>query len=120
MNPPSTEEIHETLDQVGGDVPPGDGIVENEYITRSDQSRIVVVKDEAQIESGVYPPTADSEEQLGESAPGLNVDGMILVVNGCIARDDSEAIDTSNIINSRTRGAAKKPGTYVEPGDEEV
>lgn len=35
------------------------------------------------------------------------------------ARDDKDAIDESNIISDRTRGAAKKVGTYAEPGDEE-
>lgn len=34
------------------------------------------------------------------------------------ARDDAEAIDTDNIIDSRTRGA-KPAGGYKEPGDEE-
>jgi hypothetical protein len=37
----------------------------------------------------------------------------------CTERDDKEAIDRSNIIDSRTRGATKKAGTYQEPGDEE-
>jgi hypothetical protein len=33
-------------------------------------------------------------------------------------RDDRDAIDESNIIDERTRGA-KPQGTYQEPGDEE-
>jgi hypothetical protein len=33
-------------------------------------------------------------------------------------RDDNEAIDQSNIIDGRTRGA-KPAGGYGEPGDEE-
>lgn len=37
-----------------------------------------------------------------------------------VERDDREAIDKSNIVKGRTRGATKEPGTYVEPGDEEV
>lgn len=36
------------------------------------------------------------------------------------AQDENEAIDQSNIISSRTRGATKPAGTYQEPGDEEV
>ena len=36
--------------------------------------------------------------------------------NGCTARDDSDAIDQTNIIEERTRGAVK---SYTEPGDEE-
>ena len=35
------------------------------------------------------------------------------------AKDDKEAIDSSNIIDERTRGATKEQGTYTEPGDEE-
>jgi hypothetical protein len=34
-------------------------------------------------------------------------------------RDEKDAIDTSNIIDERTRGATKKAGTYTEPSDEE-
>jgi hypothetical protein len=34
------------------------------------------------------------------------------------ARDDSDAIDQSNIVEGRTRGAAPQGG-YREPGDEE-
>lgn len=35
------------------------------------------------------------------------------------ARDDKDAIDQSNILDERTRGATAKQGTYREPGDEE-
>lgn len=35
-----------------------------------------------------------------------------------VAKDDSDAIDESNIIGGRTRGA-KPAGGYKEPGDEE-
>ena len=34
-------------------------------------------------------------------------------------RDEKDAIDKSNIIDERTRGAAQPGGTYQEPGDEE-
>lgn len=34
-------------------------------------------------------------------------------------RDEKDAIDQSNVISERTRGATKKAGTYTEPGDEE-
>lgn len=40
-------------------------------------------------------------------------------VNICIEKDEADAIDESNIVEGRTRGAAKKPGTYREPGDDE-
>lgn len=35
-----------------------------------------------------------------------------------VAKDDSDAIDQSNIIGGRTRGS-KPSGGYKEPGDEE-
>lgn len=34
--------------------------------------------------------------------------------------DEKAAMDESNILDSRTRGAAKPSGTYTEPGDDEV
>ena len=34
-------------------------------------------------------------------------------------RDEKDAIDSSNILDERTRHATKKAGTYTEPGDEE-
>jgi len=39
-------------------------------------------------------------------------------VNSFSAKDDNEAIDQSNIIGERTRGA-KPSGGYTEPGDDE-
>lgn len=38
--------------------------------------------------------------------------------NVVVAKDDSDAIDQSNIIGGRTRGV-KPSGGYAEPGDEE-
>lgn len=34
-------------------------------------------------------------------------------------RDEEDAIDESNILDERTRGAAKEQGSYAEPGDDE-
>lgn len=34
-------------------------------------------------------------------------------------KDEKDAIDSSNILDERTRGAAKEAGGYAEPGDEE-
>lgn len=34
-------------------------------------------------------------------------------------RDEKDAIDESNILDERTRGAAKEQGSYAEPGDDE-
>ncbi|KKY27012.1 hypothetical protein UCDDS831_g00975 [Diplodia seriata] len=80
------------------DIPSGI-TTDNEYASRTGQSEIRVQKDEAPIEDPIDPATADTDEQL--------------------ARDDKEAINEDNILSGRTRGAAKKAGTYAEPGDEE-
>ncbi|OAP63319.1 hypothetical protein AYL99_02546 [Fonsecaea erecta] len=72
--------------------------VQNDYKSRTGQSHIPVQGDDAPVEDPIDANKADSDEQL--------------------ARDDADAIDESNIIDERTRGAAK-PGQYREPGDEE-
>ncbi|GME23437.1 hypothetical protein GTA08_BOTSDO05566 [Neofusicoccum parvum] len=72
---------------------------DNDYVSRSGQYQVPVQKDEAPVDDPIDSATADSDEQL--------------------ARDEKEAIDEDNIVSSRTRGAAKKAGTYAEPGDEE-
>ncbi len=43
---------------------------------------------------------------------------MEMSTNATAEQDDKEAIDKSNIIGGRTRGA-KPSGGYAEPGDEE-
>lgn len=43
---------------------------------------------------------------------------MVKTTNNLSAKDEDEAIDKSNIIGDRTRGA-KPAGSYSEPGDEE-
>lgn len=40
--------------------------------------------------------------------------------SGVLERDDNEAIDKSNIVEGRTRGAKPDGGSYREPGDEEA
>ncbi|KAH7034686.1 uncharacterized protein B0I36DRAFT_346589 [Microdochium trichocladiopsis] len=70
------------------------------YVSRTGQKQgpIPVTSDREQVEDPINPETADSDEQL--------------------ERDDADAIDESNVIDERTRGA-KPRGTYREPGDEE-
>jgi hypothetical protein len=54
--------------------------------------------------------------------PPLRCNGTLTsaaVVGGIVESDERAAIDESNIIEERTRGAAKSQGTYAEPGDEE-
>ncbi|KAK5169677.1 uncharacterized protein LTR77_005655 [Saxophila tyrrhenica] len=81
--------------------PSGQGISDDEYTSRTGQKQaeIPVQKDSDAIETGVDGAKEDSDEQL--------------------ERDEKDAIDKSNIVNGRTRGAAKSSGTYQEPGDEE-
>ncbi|KAI5361029.1 hypothetical protein Slin15195_G089380 [Septoria linicola] len=79
------------------DIPAGDAL-DNDYVSRTGQSEIPVVKDDAAIEAGPYEGGADSDAQL--------------------EKDDKD-VDQSNIIDERTRGAAKEKGSYTEPGDEE-
>ncbi|KAE9376280.1 hypothetical protein N431DRAFT_367267, partial [Stipitochalara longipes BDJ] len=86
-------------DAVTGDAPTGDA-QDNDYVSRPGQKDgpIPVQSDNTAIEDPIDGAMADSDEQL--------------------ARDDNEAIDESNIIDGRTRGA-KPSGGYREPGDEE-
>ncbi|KAF3766818.1 hypothetical protein M406DRAFT_253221 [Cryphonectria parasitica EP155] len=70
---------------------------EESYATKEEQ--IPVQEDEVPVEEGIDEATADSDAQL--------------------ERDDNEAIDKSNIIKGRTRGA-KPDGGYEEPGEEDI
>ncbi|KAM0714304.1 hypothetical protein Q7P37_010091 [Cladosporium fusiforme] len=80
------------------DVPSGD-FQDNDYKSRTGQNQIPVQSDDKTIEDPIDGNTADSDAQL--------------------EADDKNAIDQGNVINERTRGAAKSGGTYQEPGDEE-
>jgi hypothetical protein len=72
-------------------------------------------------EEGVDAATADSDAQLGTSL-GCNNCWPIAIANnsGETERDDNEAIDKSNIVDGRTRGAKPDGGSYREPGDDEA
>ncbi|KAI1267706.1 hypothetical protein F5Y18DRAFT_424841 [Xylariaceae sp. FL1019] len=76
-------------------------VKDESYVSRSGHKseEIPVVSDTERIADPIDADTADSDAQL--------------------ERDDNEAIDTSNILDERTRGAAQPRGTYTEPGDEE-
>lgn len=80
--------------------PKGD-VADDSYVSRPGHKDepVGVVSDQERIEDPIDADKADSDEQL--------------------ARDDADAIDKSNIIEERTRGAAQPKGTYAEPGDEE-
>lgn len=72
---------------------------QDDYVSRTGQSEIPVQSDGKTVEAGGYEDRdqADSDAQL--------------------QADEKDAIDSSNIIEERTRGA-KPAGTYTEPGDE--
>ncbi|KAF9696943.1 hypothetical protein EKO04_004660 [Ascochyta lentis] len=74
---------------------------EKGYESRTGQSEIRVMKDDAPVESTEYNDreAADSDKQL--------------------ERDEKDAINQDNIIDERTRGATKQSATYTEPGDDE-
>ncbi|KAL8658341.1 MAG: hypothetical protein Q9226_001085 [Calogaya cf. arnoldii] len=92
------DQYEQQNDMTGGDVPSGiKG--DNDYTSRTGQHQIPVQKDEAPVSDPIDPATADTDETL--------------------AQDDKDAIDQSNIIDGRTRGAALGKGGYAEPGDEE-
>ncbi|KAF2500624.1 hypothetical protein BU16DRAFT_557080 [Lophium mytilinum] len=72
-------------------------VADDTYKSRTGQNEIPVQSDNAPVNDPIDADTANSDEQL--------------------VRDDQDAIDKSNIIEDRTRGAAKE--SYAEPGDEE-
>ncbi|KAL8944528.1 MAG: hypothetical protein Q9211_000539 [Gyalolechia sp. 1 TL-2023] len=94
----SADDLYEQQnDATAGDVPAGD-FKDNDYASRTGQHQIPVQKDDAPVADPIDPNTADSDQAL--------------------AQDDADAIDQSNIVGGRTRGA-KPSGSYAEPGDEE-
>ncbi|KAF5020961.1 hypothetical protein F66182_7007 [Fusarium sp. NRRL 66182] len=74
---------------------------ENSYVSRPGEKDqpIAVQADSDEVEDPIDADQADTDAQL--------------------ERDEKDAIDKSNIINERTRGATQPSGTYQEPGDEE-
>ncbi|TKA70593.1 hypothetical protein B0A55_06708 [Friedmanniomyces simplex] len=84
------------------EAPAGTGASDNDYVSRTGQKQapVRVQKDEDTVEDPIDPATADSDKTLEQ--------------------DERSAIDSNNVIEGgRTRGAAKKSGTYADPGDEE-
>ncbi|KAI9852505.1 MAG: hypothetical protein M1824_001880 [Vezdaea acicularis] len=66
---------------------------------RSGENHIPVQSDDAPVEDPIDEGTADSDQQL--------------------VKDDNEAIDKSNIVEGRTRGAGPKGG-YSEPDEDDL
>ena len=102
----------------GGDIPAGDK-GDNDYTSRTGQKQapIPVQSDNDTVEDPIDPATADSDETLGMHSPNDSIASESRLI--FTAKDEASAIDSNNIIDSRTRGAAKSSGTYREPGDEE-
>ncbi|KAF2244225.1 hypothetical protein BU26DRAFT_554243 [Trematosphaeria pertusa] len=94
----SADDQYEQQNDFTNDAPAGDS-KDNDYVSRTGQYQVPVQKDEVPVADLYDPVTADSDQQL--------------------AQDENDAIDRSNIVEGRTRGATKKAGTYAEPGDEE-
>ncbi|KAI9843603.1 MAG: hypothetical protein M1838_002535 [Thelocarpon superellum] len=94
----SADDQYEQPDVAAGGENVASDVNDNTYQSRTGQGHIPVQKDEDPVDDPIDPATADTDEQL--------------------ARDDREAIEPSNIIEDRTRGA-KPTGGYREPGDEE-
>ncbi|KAI0490018.1 hypothetical protein F4859DRAFT_509595 [Xylaria cf. heliscus] len=85
------------------DIPeaPTGEVNDDSYIRRrGDDGPIDVVKDDAKIEDPVPSQGTNSDRQL--------------------VQDEKEAIDKKNVIGSRLRGNAPKPGAMAEPSDEEM
>ncbi|WXC61978.1 hypothetical protein SNK03_007846 [Fusarium graminearum] len=74
---------------------------DNSYVSRPGEKGqpIAVQADSDRVEDPIDAEQADTDAQL--------------------ERDEKDAIDQSNIIEERTRGATQPGGTYQEPGDEE-
>ncbi|PMD63687.1 uncharacterized protein K444DRAFT_493249, partial [Hyaloscypha bicolor E] len=100
--------------------PAGDA-QDNDYVSRTCQKQgpIPVQSDNDTVDDPTDGATTDSDEQLGMS-PLLFLLPFALLFPPASekARDDDEAIDSSNIVDGRT-GGAKPSGGYREPGDEE-
>jgi Histone chaperone domain CHZ len=99
---------------MSADIPQGD-VMDNDYKSRAGQSEIPVQGDAKPVEDPINAETADSDEQLGEVSNHM---ASWSRTNWKLAKDDKDAIDESNIIGGRTRGA-KPSGGYTEPGDNE-
>lgn len=115
MSASADDQYEQQNDQVSGDVPAGDA-ADNDYVNRPGQSGPVPVqKDDAPIDDPIDPDTADSDETLSMLNHPVTSNSSLTTL---LEADDTEAIDKSNIIDERTRGASKT-GQYREPGDEE-
>ncbi|KAH8681901.1 hypothetical protein BX600DRAFT_505536 [Xylariales sp. PMI_506] len=86
--------------QENNNTPSGE-YVDDSYVSRSGNKSepVSVVSDRERVDDPIDAETANSDRQL--------------------ASDERDAIDESNIIDERTRGASAPEGAYREPGDDE-
>ena len=94
------------------------------------RGQVSVAKDEDYYDDPMQPPYSNSDQQLGMILSPSLIPGHFwvygvgngLLTQECVARDEDEALDQSNVIQGRTRGA--KPQTrnlYSEgPGEDDL
>lgn len=99
------------------DAPSGD-FQDDSYVSRQGNKNepLPVQSDADRVDDPIDGDIADSDEQLGKSAHAPQCTPIYSHLT--LERDDSDAIDESNIIDERTRHA-KPTDTYREPGDDE-
>ena len=108
-------------DALPADAP--DGQLHDDSYTTRQSDPVPVQKDDANVEDPINPEQADSEEQLGAFDIGFSYrtaaaqSELAHYTDYFAERDEKDAIDESNILDERTRGA-KPAGTYAEPPDE--
>ena len=119
MSASADDQYEQQNDVVGGDVPAGDS-KDNDYSSRTGQSQIPVQKDDVPVTDPIDPATADSDQVLGMLFSLFQRLGPLVIMcpDVVLEQDEKDAIDPSNTVGSRTRGA-KPSGGYREPGDEE-
>ena len=93
---------------------------DDQYVSRTGQKQaeVPVQSDNDKVEDPIDAEKADTDEQLGWSS-FCHSTLKFALLTGRTEKDDNEAIDKSNIVEGRTRGAAKSGGAYREPGDDE-
>lgn len=95
---------------------------EDSYVSRQGQkNQSIPVQSDKDIIEDPLVGNQDTDEQLGKPFYKYTTKTVIkcAILIPYLARDDNEAIDKNNIIDDRTRNAAKPKGTYREPGDTE-
>ncbi|KAI9805468.1 MAG: hypothetical protein M1825_000719 [Sarcosagium campestre] len=78
---------------------PDQGDVTKQPTEYSNETGNDFVQRDEKVDDPIDPNTADSDEQL--------------------ARDDNDAIDESNIVEDRTRGAGPREG-YTDPDEDDI